>query len=329
MPVANATTTDRPPGVDGTTTSSSVPLAEAVEFRPLWAQAALWVFIVVPALAVVGGIAYAATGNAISLVDVALSILFVTITSHGVTIGYHRYFTHGAFKARRWLRITLAVFGSMSAEGSVIRWVADHRKHHAFSDRDGDPHSPWRYGTSVGALARGLWYAHVGWLFDREETPTCRFAPDLMKDPDIVRVDRLFPALMAVSLLAPAGLGWALTGGTLHGAATAFLWAGLVRIFVVHHITFAINSICHVAGTRPFATRDKSVNVWPLAVLSMGESWHNFHHAEPTSARHGIDPGQLDSSAALIRLFERAGWVSDVRWPDATRVAARRRPKTP
>jgi stearoyl-CoA desaturase (delta-9 desaturase) len=301
----------------------------APEYRPLWAQTALWIFLLGPALVVVGAVAYAIAGGEISMVDVGLAIFFVTITSHGVTIGYHRMATHGAFKAKRWLRITLAVCGSMSAEGSVIRWAADHRMHHAFSDRDGDPHSPWRYGTGVGAVARGLWWAHVGWLFDREETPKEKYAPDLIADPDLVRVDKLFPQLMALSLLAPALLGYALTGGSLHGALTAFIWAGVVRIFVVHHTTFAINSICHVTGTRPFVTRDRAVNVWPLAILSMGESWHNYHHADPTSARHGVDPGQLDSSAAFIRLFERMGWANDVRWPKPSRIAARRAKPSP
>ncbi|MGF7238413.1 MAG: acyl-CoA desaturase [Frankia sp.] len=333
MPASSETVTPPQASVLEARPGQAAPYAEnnpvrsaelPTEFRPLWAQIALWIFLVVPTLAVVGGVVFAALGGAISLIDVALAIFFVTITSHGVTIGYHRMATHGAFKAKRWLRITLAVCGSMSAEGSVIRWAADHRMHHAFSDRDGDPHSPWRYGTGFRAVARGLWWAHVGWLFDREETPKERYAPDLLKDPDLLLVDRLFPQLMALSLLAPAVLGFALTGGSWRGALTAFFWAGIVRIFVVHHTTFAINSICHVTGTRPFMTRDKAVNVWPLAILSMGESWHNYHHADPTSARHGVDPGQLDSSAAFIRIFERVGWVSDVRWPKPARIAARR-----
>jgi stearoyl-CoA desaturase (Delta-9 desaturase) len=301
------------------------PAGGPPDIRPLWAQIALWFFLIVPTFATVGAVVYAIVGGDISGLNIALTIFFFLLAGHGVTVGYHRYFTHGGFKANRWLRITLAICGSMSAEGSVIRWVADHRKHHAFPDQEDDPHSPWRYGTSTWAVTKGLWWAHVGWLFDREETPVERYAPDLLKDPTIVRVDRLFPAWMALSLLAPTVLGYALTGGTFHGAWTAFLWAGLVRIFLLHHVTFAINSICHVVGSRSFTTRDQSTNVWPLAVLSMGESWHNYHHADPTSARHGVDRGQLDSSAALIRTFERLGWVSDVRWPDRARIDSRRK----
>ncbi len=315
----------QPAGIGDGSLSAGPSAPGPSELRPMWAQVALWIFICVPFLAVVAGIAYAATGNGISLLDVALTVVFAAVTGHGVTIGFHRCFTHGAFKANRGLRIALAVCGSMSAEGSVIQWVADHRKHHAHSDRDGDPHSPWRFGTGFRAAAKGFWWSHVGWLFDREEIPRRRYAPDLLADQDIVRIDRLFPALMAVSLLAPALFGWLLSGFTLHGALTAFLWAGLVRIFVIHHVTFSVNSICHMIGSKPFATRDRSTNVWPLAVLSMGESWHNAHHADPTCARHGVDRGQIDSSAALIALFEWFGWARDVRWPDPARLAKRRK----
>jgi len=205
----------------------------------------------------------------------------------------------------------------------VIRWVADHRKHHKFSDRDGDPHSPWRYGNSIGALTKGLTYAHMGWLFDVEQTPQRRYAPDLMKDPDLVRISRQFPLWVLVSLLAPAVVGgvWSMSW---QGAVTAFFWATLVRVALLHHVTWSINSICHAVGERPFKSRDQSGNVWWLAIPSFGESWHNLHHADPTCARHGVLPGQLDSSARVIWLFEKLGWASDVRWPVAERIAARR-----
>jgi stearoyl-CoA desaturase (Delta-9 desaturase) len=293
--------------------------------RPLWAQIALYVFIVVPFLAVGVGIWYATTVSSVTLLDVAIAVVFFAITGHGVTIGYHRLFTHGAFTASRPLRLSLAIAGSMSLQGSLICWVADHRKHHAFSDADGDPHSPWRYGHTPWAIAKGLGWSHVGWLFDRNKTCTSRYAPDLRADRDINLVDRLFPLWTLLSLALPAALGWVLTGFTARGAWTAFLWGGLVRIFLLHHVTFAVNSICHVVGRRPFATRDKATNVWPLAVLSLGESWHNFHHADPTCARHGVDRGQLDSSAALIGVFERFGWATAVRWPEPKRVARKRR----
>ena len=194
----------------------------------------------------------------------------------------------------------------MAIEGPVIRWVADHRKHHAFSDRQGDPHSPWRYGETVPALVKGLWWAHAGWLFDREHTPRDKYAPDLMADRDLVRVEKAFPAIVLFSTLAPAVIGglWSMSW---QGALTAFFWASLLRIGLLHHVTWSINSICHAIGERPFHSRDRSANVWWLAVLSMGESWHNLHHADPTCARHGVDRGQLDSSARLIWAVRTAG----------------------
>jgi stearoyl-CoA desaturase (delta-9 desaturase) len=211
----------------------------------------------------------------------------------------------------------------MAVEGPVINWVADHRRHHAHSDGEGDPHSPWRFGTSAGAVGKGLVWAHMGWFLDDEKTNPERFAPDLIADRDIARISRLFPLWVAISLVLPAVLGGLLTG-TWTGALTAYLWAGVVRILVLHHATFAVNSICHVMGKRPFVSRDQAGNVAALAIVSMGESWHNLHHADPTSARHGVDRGQLDSSARIIRWFELAGWATNVRWPDAARLDRRR-----
>ncbi len=254
--------------------------------------------------------------------DVVLLVVLYAITGHGVTVGFHRYLTHGAFKAKRGLRIALAVAGSMAVEGPVIRWVADHRRHHAFSDAAGDPHSPWRYGRSMPALLKGMFHAHVGWLFDTEQTDQRRFAPDLLRDRAIVVVHKMFAALTATSLILPAVLG-GLWGWSFEAALEAFFWAGLVRIGLLHHVTWSINSICHTVGKRPFKSRDLSTNVWPLAVLAMGENWHNLHHSEPTSARHGVLRGQVDSSARLIQAFEKLGWAHDVRWPDPARLAAR------
>jgi stearoyl-CoA desaturase (delta-9 desaturase) len=208
----------------------------------------------------------------------------------------------------------------MSLQGSVIKWVADHRRHHAFSDREGDPHSPWLFGTGPVALARGFWHAHMGWLYERDLTNRDRFAPDLVADQDLDRVDKLFPVWTAVSLLAPAALG-GLISWSWWGVLTGFFWAGLVRVAVLHHVTWSVNSICHMIGERPFAARDKSANFWPLAILSFGESWHNLHHADPTSARHGVQRGQIDISARTIWLFEKLGWAWNVRWPSPQRLA--------
>jgi stearoyl-CoA desaturase (delta-9 desaturase) len=201
--------------------------------------------------------------------------------------------------------------------------VADHRRHHAFSDREGDPHSPWRYGQTIPALLKGLYYAHMGWLFDAEQTNPRRYCRDLLADADIVRVSRAFPAILVATMLTPPLLGGLLTW-SWQGALTAFFWATLVRISLLHHVTWSINSICHTVGATPFTSRDRSTNVWWLAIPSFGESWHNLHHADPTSARHGVLRGQIDISARVIRLLERAGWAWDVRWPKQERLAAKR-----
>jgi len=277
------------------------------------------VFTAVPMLALAVSVP-AAWGWGLSWLDIGLAAFFYCLTCLGVTIGFHRYFTHGAFKAKRALRVALAVAGSTAMQGPVIMWIADHRRHHAFADRDGDPHSPWRYGSSAAALVRGFWHAHMGWLFERDQTNATRFAPDLLADNDIRRVDRLFPALTAVTLLAPALVG-GLATMSWWGALTAFFWAGLVRVAVLHHVTWSVNSICHLIGDRPFGARDRSANFWPLAIASMGESWHNSHHADPTCARHGVRRGQIDISARIIWLFEKAGWATKVRWPRPERVA--------
>lgn len=281
-------------------------------------------FTVVPALAVAAAVPLA-WGWGLGWTDIGLAVFFYTLTCLGVTIGFHRYFTHGAFKANRALRVALAVTGSMAMQGPIIGWVADHRRHHAFADREGDPHSPWLFGTSAVALAKGFWHAHLGWMFRRELTNAARFAPDLLADPDIQRVNRWFPALTAVTLLAPALAGGLITW-SWWGALTAFFWASLVRVAVLHHITWSVNSICHMIGDRPFEARDKSANFWPLAILSMGESWHNSHHADPTCARHGVRRGQIDISARLIRVFEIFGWATAVRWPRPERLARKLKP---
>jgi len=266
-------------------------------------------------------------GHGIALHDVLIAVAFYAVTGLGVTVGFHRLITHGGYTAHPRLRIALAVAGSMSFQGDIITWVATHRQHHAFTDRPGDPHSPYRFGTSPRAQLRGLAHAHLGWMLGGgQNTSVARYAPDLLADPAMVKMARAFPALCLVSLGLPALAGWAITG-SWYGALTAFLWAGLVRVGLLQHVTWSINSLCHMVGTRPFATRrfDRSTNFWPLALLSFGESWHNGHHSDPTCARHGVDPHQLDISAGLIRLFERLGWATDVRWPDPSRVANHRR----
>jgi stearoyl-CoA desaturase (delta-9 desaturase) len=282
--------------------------------------------IVVTPLAALAGVAWPAWGRAIGLTDVLLAAVMYSLTCVGVTVGFHRLLTHRSFTARRWLRVALAVAGSMSFQGNVVDWVAVHRRHHAFTDRPGDPHSPYRYGMSLRGQLRGLAHSHLGWMFSADTTSTRRYAPDVLADPAMLRIARAFPVLCAVSLTLPFAVGWAISG-RLEGALTAFLWAGLVRVCLLQHITWSVNSLCHVIGSRPHPTRrhDRSTDLWPLALPSFGESWHNGHHSDPSCARHGREPGQIDLSAELIRVFERLGWATDVHWPAEGGRDARRR----
>lgn len=289
----------------------------------------LYVIVAVPFLAL-AAVVPAVWGWGLTFLDVGLAVGFYYLTLLGVTVGYHRYFTHGSFKAKRPLRLVLAAAGSMAIQGPVVQWVADHRRHHAFSDRDGDPHSPWRYGTGTSALLKGMFHAHLGWLFDRRKTNQERYAPDLLKDGGLRVISRLFVVWAFLSLVMPAVLGGLITGSWA-GAWSAFFWAGLVRVALLHHVTWSINSVCHVLGNRPFVSpgRDRATNFWPLAILSAGESWHNLHHADPTCARHGVLRGQVDISARVIWMFEKLGWARDIKWPDPVRLAAKRRVTVP
>lgn len=262
-------------------------------------------------------------GRVITTGDVVVATVFYIVTGLGIAVGFHRLFTHRSFKANRVLKVVLAVAGAMALEGSLISWVAIHRRHHMFGDQPEDPHSPHRYGSGFTGVLRGFLWAHVAWLFADSQTDTKRFAPDLRRDHDLVVVDRLFPVLAITSLALPFVVGWILSG-TLVGALGAFLWAGLVRMAVLHHVTWSINSVCHLWGRRPFVTSDLSTNFAPLALVSFGESWHNFHHSAPSSARHGALPHQVDPAARVIRLFEKAGWATKVRWPTPAQVAALR-----
>lgn len=255
--------------------------------------------------------------------DLGLAVVMYLVTGFGVTIGFHRLLTHGSFRPRRWLKIVLAVAGSMAFEGSAISWVSIHRRHHVYSDRPGDPHSPVRPGGRLVDRIRGLWHAHAGWLFRRNRVDAERWSPDLLADKDIAFISSTAAMWMVASLVIPFALGWVVTQ-SLWGALLALLWGGLVRVFVLHHVTWSINSICHVFGRQPFRTRDQSRNVRLLAVVSLGESWHNAHHAFPALARHGVDRRQLDLSASAISLFERLHWASEVRWP-RTELLDRRR----
>ncbi len=308
----------------GTATPQSQPgrAASPPEIEPEPAATServlIGLFVAIPFAAVLAVIPFA-WGWGLGWHDIVIGLVFYVVSGLGIAVGFHRYFTHGSFKAKRSLRIALAIAGSLAIEGPVLTWVADHRRHHKYSDREGDPHSPWRFGNDWKALTKGLLYAHMGWMFNPNRTSKQRFCPDLLADRDMRRISLSFPRIVAVSLLLPAAIGglWSMSWP---GAVTAFFWATLVRVAALHHVTWSINSICHTFGQESFEVRDKSRNVAFLAIASFGESWHNLHHADPTCARHGALKGQIDPGARVIRMLEKLGLAYNVRWPDATRL---------
>jgi stearoyl-CoA desaturase (delta-9 desaturase) len=256
--------------------------------------------------------------------DLIVFVVLYAATATGITVGFHRHFTHRSFKAKPSVRAALAILGSAAIEGPIVSWVADHRKHHAFSDREGDPHSPHvDHGHGWRGALRGLTHAHVGWLFiHTQRGAKKRYAPDLLADPLITRIDRLFVVWAIGGQVAAFALGWVI-GGSLTAGLTGLLWGGAVRLLVLHHVTYSINSLCHYFGRRRFETDDESRNLAWLAPLSLGEAWHNNHHAFPTSAEHGMGRWQFDASALVIRALERLGLVWDVVRVDERRQAAK------
>src|SRR3954453_18842129 len=249
--------------------------------------------------------------------DLVLLLVFYVATGLGITVGFHRMLTHRSFQTSKALERTFAVLGSLAVQGSVIQWVSDHRKHHAHTDEEGDPHSPHAgfAGGGVKGTLRGLFHAHVGWILTEEGGANrAKYAKDLVEDRGMRRISDNFHWLVLLSLALPAAGGWALTGGTLKGALTGLLWGGFVRIFLLHPVSWSINSICHFVGSRRFAVEDHSTNVFWLALPSFGEAWHHNHHPFPRSARHGLSRLEttLDPSAWLIAAMERLGLVWDV-----------------
>jgi len=270
------------------------------------------VVTLVPPLLLVAGVAFG-WGGLLHWNDLVVFTFTYLLFGFGITVGFHRLLTHGSFKTHRWLRLTAAVLGSAAVEGPVIEWVATHRKHHRFSDEEGDPHSPHvGHGHGFSGALRGLFYAHIGWVFrDAEVADEDRYAKDLRADPLMRFVDATFFAWVLLGLVFPFALGWALTGAVA-GGLTGLLWGGAVRIFVLHHVTFSVNSLCHFFGRQPYETGDHSRNLAWLALPTMGESWHNNHHAFPTSARHGLRRWELDGSGAVIWALEKLGLAWDV-----------------
>jgi stearoyl-CoA desaturase (Delta-9 desaturase) len=281
-----------------------------------------WAVTVIPLAGFVAAIALS-WGNRVGMLELSLCLGLAVATILGITAGYHRLFTHQSFKARDPVRWGLGVLGSMAVQGPLLFWVACHRRHHQHSDSADDPHSPRHGGDGPSGWLRGLWHAHVGWMFQHEPEAWGRYVPDLLRDELAFRINRSYPTWVVLGLVVPAAVGWLARGTT--GAWTGFLWGGPVRIFLAHHITWSINSLCHATGGRPFDTCDESRNNAFCALLALGEGWHNNHHAFPTSAKHGLAWWQLDGTYLFIRLLAAAGLVCDVKVPSSEAIDSKRR----
>lgn len=291
--------------------------------------------VVVPILGLIAAIVLL-WGVAFNWLYLALLVGMYLLTALGITVGYHRLFTHRSFKAKRPVELTLAALGSMAVEGPMIQWVATHRKHHQHSDQEGDPHSPHTHGgEGVLAILKGFWHSHVGWLLNtatftpgeggavHESENLTKYARDLEQDASYRWFSRTFPLWVIIGLLIPTVIGGLVTM-TWTGALLGFIWGGLVRILLLHHVTWSINSVCHIWGTKPFRSHDESRNNAIFGVLALGEGWHNNHHAFPTSARHGLRWWEFDASYLIIRAMGKIGLVSDIRVPANARLAAKR-----
>jgi len=279
------------------------------------------VAVVLPLIGFVAAIALL-WGTGFDWAQLGVFLTVYLLTGFGITIGYHRLFTHRSFETHRFTAAIFGVLGSMAVEGPLLRWVACHRRHHQHADAPDDPHSPHLHGEGFGGMLRGLWHAHVGWLFHPDAPGLSRYAGDLRRDPLLRRIDAMFPLWVLLSLALPALLGGVLTLSWT-GALLGFCWGGLARVFLVHHVTWSVNSICHLWGAQPFAGDDESRNNPVVGVLAMGEGWHNNHHAFPNSARHGLWWWQIDVSYWVIRALAACRLAWNVKVPDAARIAER------
>ena len=286
--------------------------APSATYKKLERRIAL-IVVITPFLGFLAAIALL-WGHGVHLVDLEILVGMYSLSAIGIGVGYHRHFSHRSFETNTVVRVILAVLGSFAAQGPVLYWAAIHRRHHKYSDQPGDPHSPHLHGEGIRGLLRGLWHAHIGWLFVHEITDWHKYIPELLRDRVLFKVNQLYFVWVFIGLAVPTMLAAILTG-TWTGAIEGFLWGGLVRIFLEHHATWSVNSICHVYGSRPFRTRDESRNnIW-LALISFGESWHNNHHAFPASALHGLKWWQLDVCGLVIRMLRISRLAWNVRMP--------------
>ncbi len=286
-------------------------------------QLANFFAIVLPLAGLVAAIALL-WGIAFDWIHLAMLLGGYVLTGLGITIGFHRYFTHKSFETSRPVQAALGILGSMAVEGPILTWAALHRQHHQHSDHDDDPHSPHTHGHGIKGFLQGLFHSHCGWLLVRGRENIDRYAPDLKRDPLILFLNKTFLLWTILGLLIPAAIGGLVTW-TWWGVLLGFLWGGLARIFLVHHITWSVNSVCHIWGSRPYRSQDHSRNNAIFGVLALGEGWHNNHHAFPASARHGLGWWQFDLSYVIIRTLQLLGLAWDVRVPSADRMRAKLR----
>jgi stearoyl-CoA desaturase (delta-9 desaturase) len=254
--------------------------------------------------------------------EIVVMLIMYGLTGFGVTIGFHRLLTHRAFDTPRPVRLIFAILGSAAAQGMAINWCATHRRHHQSSDRDGDPHSPHLHGDGILAQLKGMFHAHVGWCFDADQPNLARSVPDLLEDRALLKIDRLYFLWVALGIFLPA-IALGLYAQSWHGFVSGMIWGGFARIFLMQHVTWSINSVCHVWGTRPFASADHSRNNFPIAILALGEGWHNNHHAFPTSARQGLKWWQFDSSYLIIKTMSYLGLAWALRVPSDAAIKAK------
>jgi len=285
------------------------------------------VTILVPFLGTVAAIVLAFMYG-IGLMEIGLLIAMYLLTSLGIEFGFHRHFAHRSFETKPWISVVFAIFGSMAAEGSVLYWAAGHRRHHAHSDTENDPHSPHVRNLASSeeklSLIRGLWHSHVGWMMSDKVTNCTFFAKDIVRSPVLNRIHQLYVPLVIAGLVLPGVVGGLITFSWM-GALNGFLWGGLVRMFLVHHSTWSNASFSHVYGGRPFDAGDVSANnIW-CAIPTFGASWQNNHHAFPTSAYLGFEWWQIDLAGYFIRAMKAVGLVWNVKGrPSPEKMAAKR-----
>ncbi|WP_020472036.1 acyl-CoA desaturase [Zavarzinella formosa] len=315
--------------LEKTETPVANPEAELPPVNPTTLRASLGVRIVtlivifVPLLGVIAA-PFAVWGWGFGWTDLGLLIGMYVLTALGITVGFHRLFVHRSFETFGWIKFIWAILGSMAIQGSLQQWVGMHRRHHQHSDTPHDPHSPLHRGQGIMGLLRGFWHAHMGWFFEANPPGMDRYVKDLNASVAPRVASTLFPVWVVLSFLVPAILGGVITLSWI-GTLTGLIWGGLVRLFLVHHVTWSVNSACHLWGFRPFKSDDMSRNNVLFGILAMGEGWHNTHHAFPNSARHGLRWWELDVSYWVIRALAFFGLAWNLKLPSKEAQARERR----